>query len=87
MPNIQSAKKRVKVSATKTMQNRLLKGNLKAALKAVNSAIAENADNKAEIAKAAYKTIDQSAAKGIIHKNAAARKKSQIASKLNAAKA
>ena len=47
MPNIQSAKKRVKVSATKTMQNRLLKGNLKAALKAVNSAIAENADNKA----------------------------------------
>ena len=87
MPNIQSAKKRVKVSATKTMQNRLLKGNLKAALKAVNSAIAENADNKAEIAKAAYKTIDQSAAKGIIHKNAAARKKSQIASNLNAAKA
>ena len=87
MPNIQSAKKRVQVSDTKTMQNRLLKGNLKAALKAVNSAIAENADNKAEIAKAAYKTIDQSAAKGIIHKNAAARKKSQIASKLNAAKA
>ena len=84
MPNIQSAKKRVKVSATKTMQNRLLKGNLKAALKAVNSAIAENADNKAEIAKAAYKTIDQSAAKGIIHKNQAARKKAQVAAKVKA---
>ena len=79
MPNIKSAKKRVKVIATKTMQNRLLKGNLKAALKAVNSAIAENADNKAEIAKAAYKTIDQSAAKGIIHKNQAANRKSGIA--------
>ena len=71
MPNIKSAKKRVKVSATKTLQNRILKGNLKAALKAANAAIAD----------------DQSAAKGIIHKNAAARKKSQIASKLNAAKA
>ena len=80
MPNIKSAKKRVKVSATKTLQNRILKGNLKAALKAANAAIADNAADKAEVA-------DQSAAKGIIHKNAAARKKSQIASKLNAAKA
>ena len=87
MPNIKSAKKRVKVSATKTLQNRILKGNLKAALKAANAAIADNAADKAEVAKAAFKTIDQSAAKGISHKNAAARKKSQIASKLNAAKA
>ena len=87
MPNIKSAKKRVKVSATKTLQTRILKGNLEAALKAANAAIADNAADKAEVATAAFKTIDQSAAKGIIHKNAAARKKSQIASKLNAAKA
>lgn len=87
MPNIKSAKKRVKVSATKTLQNRMLKGNLKAALKAANAAIEQDAANKAEAVKVAYKTIDQSAAKGIIHKNMAARKKSQIASKLNAAKA
>ncbi|MGI5894012.1 MAG: 30S ribosomal protein S20 [Candidatus Merdivicinus sp.] len=87
MPNIKSAKKRVKVSATKTLQNRILKGNLKAALKAANAAIEQDAANKAEVVKVAYKTIDQSAAKGVIHKNMAARKKSQIASKLNAAKA
>ena len=46
MPNIKSAKKRVKVSATKTLQNRILKGNLKAALKAANAAIADNAADK-----------------------------------------
>lgn len=87
MPNIKSAKKRVKVIATKTMQNRMLKGNLKAALKAVNTAIETDATDKAAVAQKAYKVIDQSAAKGIIHKNQAARRKSQIASKLNAAKA
>ena len=74
MPNIKSAKKRVKVTATKTLQNRMLKGNL-------------NAADKAAVAQKAYKVIDQSASKGIIHKNQAARRKSQIASKLNAAKA
>ncbi len=87
MPNIKSAKKRVKVTATKTLQNRMLKGKLKAALKAANAAIATDAADKAAVAQNAYKVIDQSASKGIIHKNQAARRKSQIASKLNATKA
>ena len=87
MPNIKSAKKRVKVTATKTLQNRMLKGNLKAALKAANAAIESDAADKAAVAQKAYKVIDQSASKGIIHKNQAARRNSQIASKLNAAKA
>ena len=87
MPNIKSAKKRVKVTATKTLQNRMLKGTLKAALKAANAAIESDAADKAAVAQKAYKVIDQSASKGIIHKNQAARRKSQIASKLNAAKA
>ena len=81
MPNIKSAKKRVKVTATKTLQNRMLKGNLKAALKAVDAAAA-NGTLDAATANAAYKTIDQSAAKGIIHKNKAARKKAQVAAKV-----
>ena len=85
MPNIKSAKKRVKVTATKTLQNRMLKGNLKAALKAANAAIESDAADKAAVAQKAYKVIDQSASKGIIHKNTAARKKSQLTRKLNAA--
>ena len=96
MPNIKSAKKRVKVTNTKTLQNRMLKGNLKAALKAANAAIESDktalktilkkvdADTNADNVKVAVKAVDKAAAKGIIHKNAAARKKSQLAKKLNA---
>lgn len=87
MPNIKSAKKRVKVIATKTLQNRMVKGNLRAALKACDNAIETNAVNKSDLVKAACKALDQSASKGIIHKNKAARKKSQIAAKLGTAKA
>ena len=82
MPNIKSAKKRVKVIETKTLQNRMAKGKLKAALKAVDAAVANDSADKAEIAKKACKIIDQSAAKGIIHKNKAARKKSQVVAKV-----
>ena len=48
-------------------------------LKKANAAIAENAENKDALVKAAVKTIDQACAKGIIHKNCAARKKSTLA--------
>ena len=82
MPNIKSAKKRVKVIEAKTLQNRMAKGKLKAALKAVDVAVETNAADKAEVAKVACKVIDQSAAKGIIHKNKAARKKSQVVAKV-----
>lgn len=44
-----------------------------------------NADNKAEAIRVAIKKIDQAAAKGIMHKNTAARKKSALAKKLNEA--
>lgn len=87
MPNIKSAKKRVKVIETKTLQNRMAKGKLKAALKAVDAAVAADAADKDAVAKVACKVIDQSAAKGIIHKNNAARKKAQVAAKVNTAKA
>ncbi|MCI8600591.1 MAG: 30S ribosomal protein S20 [Oscillospiraceae bacterium] len=86
MPNIKSAKKRVKVISTKTLQNRMLKGKLRAALKAVDAAVAAGTADAA-LLQATYKTIDQSAAKGIIHKNQAARKKAQVAAKISAAKA
>ena len=45
------------------------------------------AENKAEAVRVAVKKIDQAAAKGILHKNAAARKKSALVRKLNAAQA
>ena len=49
-----------------------------------NVAIETNAADKAEAVRVAIKKIDQAAAKGILHKNTAARKKSALARKLNA---
>lgn len=87
MPNIKSAKKRVKVIAAKTMQNKAVKSNLRTVLKKADIACTEKADNSEAAFRLAMKKVDQAAAKNIIHKNAAARKKSQLAKKLNSAKA
>ncbi len=84
MPNIKSAKKRVKVIETKSIQNKALKSALKTVMKKADAACAENASDKETTVKVAIKKIDQAAAKGLMHKNCAARKKSQYATKLNA---
>lgn len=85
MPNIKSAKKRVKVTAAKTAQNKAAKSALKTTIKKANAAIDTNAANKEEAVKVAIKKIDQAAAKGLLHKNKAARNKSTLVKKLNAA--
>ena len=85
MPNIKSAKKRVKVIATKTLINKSFNSGLKTDIKKANLAVESNEANKAEAVKVAIRKIDQATAKGILHKNTAARKKSALARKLNAA--
>ncbi len=83
MPNIKSAKKRVLVTAKKTKINQAHKTELKTAVKKFEAA-AEAGDkaNAGVLFNAAVKKLDQSVSHGIIHKNAAARKKSQLALKL-----
>lgn len=83
MPNIKSAKKRVKVIATKTAQNKAYNSALKTVIKKANAAVESNSVEKAEAVRAAVKKIDQASAKGILHKNTAARKKSALVRKLN----
>ncbi len=78
MPNIKSAKKRVIVNASKARRNKSASTALKTAIKKANAAIEANAENKDELVKAAIKKIDQAQAKGILHKNNAARKKSAL---------
>ena len=78
MPNIKSAKKRVLVSATKQTRNKSNNSALKTAIKKANAAIEANAEDKDALVKAAIKKIDQAAAKGLLHKNNAARKKSAL---------
>ncbi len=85
MPNIKSAKKRVLVNKTKAARNKSANSALKTAIKKANVALETNAADKAEVVAFAVKKIDQAAAKGLIHKNNAARKKSALATKLNKA--
>ena len=85
MPNIKSAKKRVKVIETKTLQNKMYRSAMKTCIKKYDAALASGDMAAAQDAyKAAVKKVDQAAAYGIIHKNAAAHKKSQFTKKLNA---
>lgn len=69
------------------MQNKAVRSNLRTVLKTADAACVNKADNAEAAIRLAMKKVDQAAAKNIIHKNAAARKKSQLAKKLNAAKA
>ncbi len=82
MPNIKSAKKRVKVIEKKTLRNKAIKSDLKTALKKADAAVANNASDKEHVVRAAIKKVDMACTKGILHKNNAARKKSQLAKKL-----
>ena len=85
MPNIKSAKKRVKVIATKTLRNKSLNSNLKTTIKKAEAAIAGASEDRTAAVTLAIKKIDQAAAKGLLHKNTAARRKALLARKLNAA--
>ena len=84
MPNIKSAKKRVKVTATKTLVNKMFKSSMKTEIKKFYAAV-ESGDVAAaqEAYKSVTKKIDVAASKGIIHKNAAAHRKSAFTKALN----
>ena len=84
MPNIKSAKKRVKVTKTKTLKNRMFKTMFKTTLKKFEVAVADGDKAAAEVAyRNAVSVLDKAASKGIIHANAAARKQSRYTTKLN----
>ena len=88
MPNIKSAKKRVKVIEKKTLRNNMIKSAYKTAIKKFEQAIEEgNIEEATKLMSEATKEIDQACTKGVIVKNTAARKKSSLSKKLNAAKA
>lgn len=84
MPNIKSAQKRVKVNTAKNMRNKAINSQLKTEIKKANDALENHTENQAAAVRVAIKKIDQAVAKGILHKNTAARKKSAMDRKLNA---
>jgi small subunit ribosomal protein S20 len=76
VPKIASAKKNMRKSRAATVRNRGQRAALRTALKKAKTAGASPADKKSAI-----QLVDRAARKGIVHKNAAARHKSQITRK------
>jgi len=84
LANIKSAKKRIKVIQTKTLRNKAIKSRVKTEVKKVLAAVEANDKNKAlEQLNLAVSEIDKAKAKGIFHKNTAARKISRITKLVN----
>ncbi len=77
MPHHQSAKKRVRQSEKRRAYNRRNKRLLKDAIKAVYQAT--TVEQAEELLRRAYSVIDRVAARGVIHENAAANRKSRLA--------
>ena len=88
MPNIKSAKKRVGIIEKKTLRNNMIKSGYKSAVKKFESAVeAGNLEEAKTLFVEATKKIEQACSKGVIVKNTASRKKSNLSKKLNAAMA
>ena len=84
MPNIKSAIKRVKISEKKNLRNRMIKSSLRTANRKYATAIASgDAKAAAALLPVTVAAVDKAAGKGILHKNAANRRKSRMAKRLN----
>ena len=82
MPNIKSAIKRVKVTEKKNLRNRIIMSQLRTILKKIEAESKESGFTQ-ELQGKAFSAIDKAAAKGVIHRNYANRRKARISASLN----
>ncbi|WP_044300889.1 30S ribosomal protein S20 [Rhodopirellula sallentina] len=79
MPNTQSAKKRLRQNEVRRLRNRGVRSNMRSAVRRVREAVAAGDQDAAQSAfRLACKKLDQAAARGVIHRNAASRTKSRL---------
>ena len=83
MPNIKQQKKRVRLAARQRQRNRQVTSSLKTLFKQFNDLVAEgDRESATEALRTIDKRVDQAVAKGVLHKNAGARRKSSAARRL-----
>ncbi|MGW7490108.1 30S ribosomal protein S20 [Streptomyces sp. NPDC054786] len=88
MANIKSQMKRIKTNEKARQRNKAVKSTLKTAIRRTREAVEAGDLQKATAAQAeAGKKLDKAVSKGVIHKNAAANKKSALATKVASLKA
>jgi len=80
--NIKSQKKRILTNAKRAERNKAVKSELKTRVK--NAVKAVDTEQSEETLRLAVKRLDMAAAKGVIHKNQAARRKSRLMKQVNA---
>ena len=84
MANIKQQKKRIRLAARQRLRNRHVKSTIKTLFKKLDATVeAHEAEQARTLATTLTRRIDQAAAKGILHKNNAARKKSRVAHTLS----
>ncbi len=83
MANIKSALKRIKVTKFKTRRNKIIVSSLKTSIRRFEDSVkAGNMNEAKELYQKVTSLIDKAVAKGTLHKNTAARKKSRLSKKL-----
>jgi small subunit ribosomal protein S20 len=85
--NIKSQIKRNKQNEKRRVRNKAVRSEMKTRTKQALTAIDSGADDTSERSRAAVQNIDKAAKKGVIHKNQAARRKSRLMKRANAASA
>jgi small subunit ribosomal protein S20 len=78
MANIKSQIKRIKQNEVARERNRSVRSEMRTRTKSALSAMGSGAETSAETLKIAIRRIDKAAAKGVIHPNQAARRKSRL---------
>jgi len=86
LPNIKSVVKDVKKSRERRLRNLAAKSRIKTFVKKTKSAMESDLAAAATLLSETVSIVDKAAKHGIIHKNAAARRKSRLMKRMNAAK-
>jgi small subunit ribosomal protein S20 len=88
MPNTRQAEKRMRITARRTARNRHVKSTVKTAVRRFSDTLAQgDLEAAGDKLRSAVRTVDKAVSKGVVHKNAAARRKSRLTKSLNKANA
>ena len=85
MPNIKSVIKDVKKSQERRLRNLATRSRIKTSVKKTKAAVDEGAENAVAVLNETISIVDKAAKRGIIHPNAAARRKSRLMKRAHAA--
>ena len=83
MANTKSAIKRIRQNEKRRLRNRTVRSRLRTAVKTARTALGEPGTDASAAVIDAIRTLDRAVTKGVIHRNTAARKKSQLTRLMN----